>query len=242
MTAPLWVVETDRLGYAYRKEDANLALDGVDLRIAPGEYLLVCGASGSGKSTLCRTFNGLIPHFYGGRLHGDVRVAGKSTAEQSVAGLFERVGMVFQNPETQLFNSSVAREIAFGLESLGLPRADIQKRIFATAQILNLSELLERNPRNCQVENSNWRPLQPCWLSVPNCWCWPKDQERPGRSTGQRDPSGAGMVGPAALPGVFGTDLDSGVSDGRGAGRSHGGERIRPTGANLPQRLPDAEP
>ena len=147
MTAPLWVVETDRLGYAYRKEDANLALDGVDLRIAPGEYLLVCGASGSGKSTLCRTFNGLIPHFYGGRLHGDVRVAGKSTAEQSVAGLFERVGMVFQNPETQLFNSSVAREIAFGLESLGLPRADIQERIFATAQILNLSELLERNPQ-----------------------------------------------------------------------------------------------
>ncbi|MEK7243779.1 MAG: ABC transporter ATP-binding protein, partial [Thermodesulfobacteriota bacterium] len=140
-------METDRLGYAYRKEDANLALDGVDLRIAPGEYLLVCGASGSGKSTLCRTFNGLIPHFYGGRLHGDVRVAGKSTAEQSVAGLFERVGMVFQNPETQLFNSSVAREIAFGLESLGLPRADIQKRIFATAQILNLSELLERNPQ-----------------------------------------------------------------------------------------------
>ena len=147
MTASLWVVETDRLGYAYRKEDANLVLDGVDLRIAPGEYLLVCGASGSGKSTLCRTFNGLIPHFYGGRLHGEVRIAGKPTSGQSVAGLFERVGMVFQNPETQLFNSSVAREIAFGLESLGLPRAEIQDRIFATAQILNISELLERNPQ-----------------------------------------------------------------------------------------------
>ena len=147
MTAPLWVVETDRLGYAYRQEDANLALDGVDLRIAPGEYLLVCGASGSGKSTLCRTFNGLIPHFYGGRLHGEVRIAGKPTSKQSVIDLFERVGMVFQNPETQLFNSSVAREIAFGLESLGLPREVIQERIFATAQILNLSELLERNPQ-----------------------------------------------------------------------------------------------
>ena len=141
------MVETDRLGYAYRKEEANLALDGVDLRIAPGEYLLVCGASGSGKSTLCRTFNGLIPHFYGGRLQGEVRIAGKPTSKQSVAALFEQVGMVFQNPETQLFNSSVAREIAFGLESLGLPRADIQERIFATAHILNLSELLERNPQ-----------------------------------------------------------------------------------------------
>jgi energy-coupling factor transport system ATP-binding protein len=122
-------------------------LDGVDLRIAPGEYLLVCGASGSGKSTLCRTFNGLIPHFYGGRLQGEVRIAGKSTFGQSVADLFDRVGMVFQNPEIQLFNSSVAREIAFGLESLGLPRAVIQERIFATAQILNISDLLERNPQ-----------------------------------------------------------------------------------------------
>ncbi len=147
MTAPLWVVETDRLGYAYRQEDANLALDGVDLRIAPGEYLLVSGASGSGKSTLCRTFNGLIPHFYGGRLHGEVRIAGKPTSKQSVVDLFERVGMVFQNPEIQLFNSSVAREIAFGLESLGLPRADIQERIFTTAKMLNLSALLERNPQ-----------------------------------------------------------------------------------------------
>ena len=141
------MVETDRLGYAYRKEEANLALDGVDLRIAPGEYLLVCGASGSGKSTLCRTFNGLIPHFYGGRLQGEVRIAGKPTSKQSVAALFEQVGMVFQNPETQLFHSCVAREIAFGLESLGLPRAEIQDRISATAQILNISDLLARNPQ-----------------------------------------------------------------------------------------------
>jgi energy-coupling factor transport system ATP-binding protein len=141
------VVETDRLGYTYRHEDENLALDGVDLSIAPGEYLLLCGASGSGKSTLCRTFNGLIPHFYGGRLHGEVRIAGKPTSQQSVADLFAQVGMVFQNPETQLFNSSVAREIAFGLESLGFPRAVIQERISATAQILNILALLERNPQ-----------------------------------------------------------------------------------------------
>jgi energy-coupling factor transporter ATP-binding protein EcfA2 len=147
MTVSLCLVETDRLGYAYHKKDGNLALDGVNLRIASGEYLLVCGASGSGKSTLCRTFNGLIPHYYGGSLHGEVRIAGKPTSEQSVVGLFEEVGMVFQNPETQLFNSSVALEIAFGLESLGLPRTEIQDRISATAQILNISDLLSRNPQ-----------------------------------------------------------------------------------------------
>ena len=147
MSAPPWVAEADRLGYAYRMDDPDLVLEGVDLRIAPGEYLLLCGASGSGKSTLCRTFNGLIPHFYGGRLHGEVRIAGKPTSGQTVADLFGQVGMVFQNPEIQLFNSSVAREIAFGLESLGLPRAEIRERIAATAQILNISRLLERNPQ-----------------------------------------------------------------------------------------------
>lgn len=145
MTAGM--VKTDKLGYAYRQEDEHLALDGVDLSIANGEYLLVCGASGSGKSTLCRTFNGLIPHFYGGRLHGEVRIAGKPTSKHSVADLFAQVGMVFQNPETQLFNSSVDREIAFGLESLGFPRANIQERISATAQMLNISALLGRNPQ-----------------------------------------------------------------------------------------------
>jgi energy-coupling factor transport system ATP-binding protein len=119
----------------------------VDLRIASGEYVLVCGASGCGKSTLCRTLNGLIPHFYGGRLEGEVRIEGKSTSGLSVADLFEQVGVVFQNPEIQLFSSSVAREIAFGLESLGLPRAEILERVSATAQMLNLSGLLDRNPR-----------------------------------------------------------------------------------------------
>ncbi|MCE5264143.1 MAG: energy-coupling factor ABC transporter ATP-binding protein [Deltaproteobacteria bacterium] len=147
MTAPSWIAEADRLGYAYREEDAEYVLEGVDLRIAPGEYLLLCGASGSGKSTLCRTFNGLIPHFYGGRLRGEVRIAEKSTAGQTVADLFGQVGMVFQNPEIQLFNASVAREIAFGLESLGLPRPEIRERIAEAARLLNLSELLERNPQ-----------------------------------------------------------------------------------------------
>lgn len=121
-------------------------LDGVDLQIQPNEYLLVCGASGSGKSTLCRTFNGLIPHFYGGMLSGNIKIDGINTANQSVGSLFMHVGMVFQNPETQLFNRTVSQEIAFGLESLGLPRAEIKNRIAACAEIINITDLLQRNP------------------------------------------------------------------------------------------------
>ncbi|MGD8268187.1 MAG: ATP-binding cassette domain-containing protein, partial [Desulfobacterales bacterium] len=135
---------TRGLGYAYRHGSPVLA--GIDLAIDRHTATLICGASGSGKSTLCRTFNGLIPHFYGGRLKGQVLVGGQPVSEQSVAGLFDRVGMVFQNPETQLFCGRVDRELAFGLESLGLNRAAIRRRIAAAAERLSIEELLPRAP------------------------------------------------------------------------------------------------
>ena len=132
------------LGYAYRR--GSPILKGIDLTLDRHSATLICGASGSGKSTLCRTFNGLIPHFYGGRLEGQVIVGDRSVADQSVAELFDRVGMVFQNPETQLFCGRVDRELAFGLESLGLDRATILRRIAATAERLAIEELLPRAP------------------------------------------------------------------------------------------------
>jgi len=121
-------------------------LHDIDLCILHDEFLLVCGASGSGKSTLCRTFNGLIPHFYGGELQGDVSIAGLSISQQSVGGLFRQVGMVFQNPETQLFNETVEREITFGLESLGLSKTEIESRVAQRAEAVHISHLLSRNP------------------------------------------------------------------------------------------------
>lgn len=141
-----YFIKTDQLRYAYAKSMETLALNHVDLEIKPDEYLLVSGASGSGKSTLCRTFNGLIPHFYEGNLKGQVYVAGESTIEQSVAGLSAQVGMVFQNAEAQLFSRTVELELAFSLESLGLPREEIKKRIADTAEMMGIEELLPRSP------------------------------------------------------------------------------------------------
>lgn len=143
---PPSIVKTDRIRYNYLKSGGHWVLDDINLTIQDGEYLLLCGASGSGKSTLCRTFNGLIPHFYGGILKGNVRVAGLTTTRHSVGSLFEQVGMVFQNPEAQLFNRTVKREIAFGLESLGLPRADIETRLVKISEMINIADLMHRNP------------------------------------------------------------------------------------------------
>jgi len=139
-------LEIHKLKYAYRKQPSQWILDDIDLRILRDEFLLICGASGSGKSTLCRTFNGLIPHFYGGELRGDVFIAGVSTSQQTVSGLFRQVGMVFQNPETQLFNNTVEQEIVFGLESLGLSKTEIESRVSQNAEAVHISHLLFRNP------------------------------------------------------------------------------------------------
>jgi len=142
----LSIIKTDRIRYTYQRTGGQWILDDINLNIEQGEYILLCGASGSGKSTLCRTFNGLIPHFYGGSLKGEIRVAGLITTQHSVGALFEQVGMVFQNPEAQLFNFTVKREIAFGLESLGLPRAEIETRLAKISELVGISDLLNRNP------------------------------------------------------------------------------------------------
>ncbi|WP_373499654.1 ABC transporter ATP-binding protein [Desulfococcus sp.] len=145
MTGEAPFIDVRGVRYAYR-DAGPWVLNGIDLTVPPGGYLLVAGASGSGKSTLARTLNGLIPHFHGGRFEGEVRVGGVSTLERSVGDLFDQVGVVFQNPEAQLFNRTVLREIAFGLESLGLPRQDIRRRIDAIAQEMEIAHLLDRSP------------------------------------------------------------------------------------------------
>jgi energy-coupling factor transport system ATP-binding protein len=146
VTSP-FLIEIESLRYTYRKSGTGWILDGIDLKIQPDEYLLICGASGSGKSTLCRTFNGLIPHFFSGVLQGDIRIAGIPGAEQSVGRLFATLGMVFQNPEAQLFNQTVEKEIAFGLESIGLARREMKKRIAEAAATARIETLLPKNPQ-----------------------------------------------------------------------------------------------
>jgi energy-coupling factor transporter ATP-binding protein EcfA2 len=142
------MIETQQLCYGYTRAGLPWVLQNLDLRLEPGAYALLCGASGSGKSTLCRTFNGLIPHFYGGALAGKVWVAGLDTRLHPVSELFVHVGMVFQNPEAQLFNSTVERELAFGLESLGLARSEIRRRVAESAELVGLSTLLTHPPHD----------------------------------------------------------------------------------------------
>ena len=128
----------------YYSGAAEPALRGVNLEIEDGEFVLVTGPSGGGKSSLCRCLNGLIPHFYGGRITGSVDVQGLDVMEHSTKELATRVGMVFQDPENQLVAMDVEREIAFGLENLGFPRDVISKRLEESLDTLGISGLRYR--------------------------------------------------------------------------------------------------
>ena len=144
------------VSYAYPTHVGNPVLQAMDLSVHRGEYLLISGKSGSGKSSLVRTFNGLIPHFYGGLLYGSVSINGSRSTDVSVTEQFHRVGMVFQNPQAQLFSSTVEREIVFGLESLGLSRPEMHQRLEDTTRKMALQDLLQRNPQKLSGGEQQW--------------------------------------------------------------------------------------
>lgn len=141
----LAIIETKNLTYMYPGETKPSLID-ISITIERSEFVVLTGPSGCGKTTLCRCFNGLIPHFYGGELEGDLTVAGLKVVEHQIRDLARRVGLVFQNPENQLFALSVEKDVAFGLENLGRPRKEILKRVNWALQTTGIEVLRERAP------------------------------------------------------------------------------------------------
>ncbi len=142
---PLALIEAKNLRYQYPSGTA-LSIRDVSLSIEKGEFVILTGPSGCGKTTLCRCLNGLIPHFYGGKLEGELKVAGLDVREHPIHELAQHVGFVFQNPENQLFALSVEKDVAFGLENLGLSREKMRRRVDWALRITGIEGLRERAP------------------------------------------------------------------------------------------------
>ncbi len=121
-------------------------LNGIDLEIEPGEFLSIMGPTGAGKTTLCLALNGIVPHSTGGRFGGDVIVAGLNTRAHPVALLASQVGVVLQDAESQLFNMTVEDEVAFGPESLGVPRTEIGERVDWALSAVGMAAYRLRSP------------------------------------------------------------------------------------------------
>ncbi|MBI9050835.1 MAG: ATP-binding cassette domain-containing protein [Anaerolineaceae bacterium] len=143
MTEP--IVSIHDLHYRYRGQK-TYALEGINLELSRGEFLVIMGPSEAGKSTLAATINGLIPHFHRGKLKGDVTVMNRLTSEHSVAQMAEIVGMVFQDFEAQLFSTNVELEVAFGPENFAVDRNEIINRINENLEYVGLEAFRNRPP------------------------------------------------------------------------------------------------
>jgi energy-coupling factor transporter ATPase len=139
------IITAKNLTYTY-PGGTKPSINGVSLKVEKGEFLLITGPSGCGKTTLCRCFNGLIPHFYQGELKGEIIVAGMDVTTHETHTMAKNVGLVFQNPENQLFALSVEKDVAFGLENLGMPREDMLKRVEWALRLTDIYNLRERSP------------------------------------------------------------------------------------------------
>ena len=139
------VIETKSLAYTY-PGGTKSSISDVSIRVEKGDFVLITGPSGCGKTTLCRCFNGLIPHFYQGELKGEILVAGKDVTKHQTHEMAKHVGLVFQNPENQLFALSIEKDVAFGLENLGYAREEMRKRVDWALNLTGIYDLRERSP------------------------------------------------------------------------------------------------
>ncbi|MET7651084.1 MULTISPECIES: ATP-binding cassette domain-containing protein [unclassified Streptomyces] len=123
---------------------AEPTIRGVDFTIPEGELVLLAGPSGVGKSTLLGTVSGLVPHFTGGTLRGRVTVAGRDTRTHKPRELADVVGTVGQDPLSHFVTDTVEEELAYGMESLGLPPEVMRRRVEETLDLLGLAALRDR--------------------------------------------------------------------------------------------------
>ena len=139
------IIELKDVSYRYPRS-SQWAILHLNLAIQAGEFVAIMGENGAGKSTFCQMLNGIIPNSVGGNLKGEVLIHEMNTQEAGITQLATRVGIVLEDPETQLFTTSVRSEVAFGAENLNRTPAEIEERVRWALDVVRLNGYEERMP------------------------------------------------------------------------------------------------
>ncbi|MEK7851412.1 MAG: ATP-binding cassette domain-containing protein [Deltaproteobacteria bacterium] len=135
------LIEVKNISYTY--PDGSKALQDISIAVEKGEFIGLLASNGSGKTTLLRCINGLIKP-----KAGDVRIEGESISKLSQKAVFQKIGMVFQNPNDQLFASTVAEDVAFGPSNMGLPKNEIKNRVEEALKAVGMEGLGSKSIHN----------------------------------------------------------------------------------------------
>lgn len=139
------IIEFSNYSFRYRAQ-TEPSLTDINLKIYPGEKILIAGPSGSGKTTLAHTINALNPCAFPGEIKGTLRVDGKDPADEGVFGMSKIVGTVLQDTDGQFIGLTVGEDIAFALENDAVPQDEMHRRVAEIAGTVNVNKLLHHAP------------------------------------------------------------------------------------------------
>ncbi|MBQ3104093.1 MAG: ATP-binding cassette domain-containing protein [Oscillospiraceae bacterium] len=139
------IIKLEDVSYRYPRTK-KWVLKHINLEIKKGEFIAVMGENGAAKTTLCQCLNSAVPNFHHGKLKGKVTVFGIDTKECEMSNLSDKVGMVLEDPEAQLFTTTVRNEVAFGAENLEVEREELFRRVDWALDIVGLTEFADREP------------------------------------------------------------------------------------------------
>lgn len=138
-------MEVEKLSFAYPNN--RRILEEVNFFLSAGEIVGIMGLSGSGKTTLCYCLCGIIPHIYPGEIQGRVFIAGTDISTMKLADIAQKLGILFQDPDTQLFSSTLEEDVVFGPENLCWSWSQIDRSLNSSLATTRMSEYRYRNPK-----------------------------------------------------------------------------------------------
>ena len=161
------MIEIKDLYFTYNgdTEKKNYVLSGIDLRIESGEFVTIMGSNGSGKSSLALCIKGILKPASGNILIDGIDIPNDKFSEN----IRRDIGIVFQNPDNQFISTSVERELAFGLENLGIPRDEMERRINEQMEKFNITKFRNSSPDKLSGGEKQRVSLSSVLVTNPKC-------------------------------------------------------------------------